>query len=278
VPAERGIAGGYVFGWSEQPESAQLVFQAVGTIHERLQLDFSAGKVQLTSKGELTPIPTLPYLAPFTSILAPIVLGAKDGCSRRVLGIGRAPQHAATSPEARLALTHVQVFTLSSERFGWEDAPDTSGVEAFTVVEHDGNVLVGVIRESSPGTHEFRLLRMSGCNSFESLAALPIDFNWRTPPAPRMGQLEAEMNVDGAMPGYVPRFDYPTILPAKTLTSDTGTRVVFAHYDGYAARVVEAKNEGMSWSLSFRLTSLHEARDDLAFSDATRSLSDTSAP
>jgi hypothetical protein len=75
-----------------------------------------------------------------------------------------------------------------------------------------------------------------------------------------LGRPEGEGN-----PGFVPQRAYPSPLVAQSIPGGRAERVVFAHYDGYDVRVVEARRVEGTWSLNFKKTALHEERDDLSF-------------
>jgi hypothetical protein len=269
-----GLGGGYVVRaqdgesfqerepWEDCSGAVRLLLQARGTGDDSLNLRIDGAAAELVVEGKVDPAEAPPYVDEFDAVASVYALPAREGCPQRWLGVGQV-QTQSLSAQVHAELTRLQLFNLSEQRYTWQDLPESQRAEAYGVVEREGDVLIGVIRALEPTGHEFVLLRQAGCADAEVLARTAIDFAWRTPPAPLLGHVSRTGELP--RPGFVPRHATPMLLATKALTAARGSAALFAHYDGYDGRMVEARQLGDSWSLSFRKTQLHEDRDDLSF-------------
>lgn len=256
--------GSFVTAWSDPSDALQLFVQLKGGKALRIDTAVSDRAVAFAQPTASRAAPMAPYVGPFDSVFAQVPLPRQQSCPERFLGVGDVHQPG-SSDDTRRALTRLEVFSLQDDRHIWKDVPETSGLEAYGVSEGASpeEPLIGVIRSLGQSGHEFLLFRQHDCMEAELLARIPVDYDWRSPRAPLQGRSPGDLPSD--TPGFVPHYRYPALLATKTLATASGPRVLFAHYDGYDGRLVEARENAGSWSLTFHKSTIHEDRDDLSF-------------
>jgi hypothetical protein len=251
----------FALAWPTSDTTSRVVLQQGGRLNDSLDVRLGENTFEVSLEGTVEAAPELPYKTYFSSISSPQPLAPREGCSQRLIGVGHFDDRGLPA-EARSELRRLQVYTVRSAQYSWRDLPETSGVEAYGIVERASELFVGLYRATAVG-HEFLLLRQHGCTDAEVVARIPVDFDWQTPPAPLFGQPASTS--EQTRRGFVPKHVSPAILATKALSPARGSSILFAHYDGYDGRLVEARPENGTWSLHFNKTKLHEKRDDISF-------------
>jgi hypothetical protein len=204
----------------------------------------------VTEGGIITSQPTIlgqalqaGYLVPFEAFdhLAALTLPT---CDPVMVGVGLFSMAAGPFPRT---LQRVLVHPASFETEQIQTALDSITTLSVVTRESEGYALLLLL--GSKGQQNMLDLWRYDCAGFTELTQLPIEFDWRTPPAPLFGGSGSVVKTEGV----------------KLVAVDLGAEIDFIHYDGYDVRVFGVSQQGTGWVAVERKYSVHQTRGDLAF-------------
>jgi len=228
---------------SQSTASNDILFQSQGRMLV-LSIERTDGGVDVTQPAILGQVVQLPYLVPFDGF-DHLSTALSERCPALALGVGLFPQYAGKVPRK------LQLVTFDADRYTPVDiATGYDDVTTFAVIlpEPQGHALVGIVGTTGSQTM-FGLWEMIDCGQLVKVSERPIEFDWRTPPAPQFGD-----------PPIVPKTN-----GVKLVAAQVGEEFWFAHYDGWDVRLLRANRTMTAWSLVEEKYNVHQDRQDLSF-------------
>jgi hypothetical protein len=186
------------------------------------------------------------YLQPFDAFddLASLQL---PECGAAALGIGLVSSFGQRFPR------RLERMSIHADSFDTLDVPTGfDSVVTFSVLPGPvaGGSLVFMLGKKN-GV-DFAAAWQFDCDNMTELTEFPVEFDWKTPPAPSFG------------PAGIPKTD-----GVKLISRRFADEFDFIHYDGYDVRLFRVANTG-GWTGSEEKYNVHKSRDDLIFGSSSK--------